>query len=155
MGRIVVSLSIPDEMRHLWEAAKQIAAREKTTASKLLLRVFAEFVERYTEEKSWVPSVPTKLEYVSMPAKRAALWIEQLEELIKANPGRIWTWYRAVFRKQTGLRYETIREYFRVLEDLRLIRIIGSRVYHRDTPPRRRQAGISKDINTQSSNSTR
>jgi len=147
---MIVTLSVPDEKRHLWYAAKQIAAREKTSVSALLLGLFEEYVERYKQENPEFKFIPTKSELICLPAKQAKMWMEQLEELIRLNPGRKWTWYRALFRKHTGLRYETIREYFKVLEDLRLIRLIGSRVYHRDTLLEREQARISKDINTES-----
>jgi len=137
MGRIVVSLSIPEEKRYLWDAAKYLADREKTTASAILLRAFEEFLKHHKEGNPQLQLIPKVPAYINPPAKQAKTWIDELEELIKANPGKPLTWYRAVFRKQTGLRYETIRKYFQVLEDLRLIRIIGSRVYHKEQLPER------------------
>jgi len=137
MGRIVVSLSIPDKKRYLWDAAKYLAQREKTSTSQILLKAFEEYLKHHKEGNPQLQLIPKTPPYINPPAQQAKMWIHELEDLIRANSGKPLTWFKAILRMQTGLRYETVRGYFQVLEDLGKIRVIASRVYHKEKLPER------------------
>jgi len=131
MPRMVVSLSIPDDQRHLWEAVERYAKMERTTPSAIIRKAIKEFIERHGEGNPNRPLFPRHPIHRNPPLERVRTLLDELEELIKANPGRTVSWVENIMRRQTGLRPATTKEYLRTLAVLGLIKVRGAKVYPR------------------------
>jgi len=132
MPRMVISLSIPADQRHLWEAVERYAKMERTTPSEIIRRAIREYIKRHGEGNPNRPLFPRHPIYKNPPLERVKTLLEELEDLIKANPGRSIEWITNIFRRQTGLRPKTTKQYLETLGALGLIRVRARKVYHRD-----------------------
>jgi len=140
---ISFTLRVTKETAQLLAEFEELRWLERCTKSELLRRAIKEYVERHSKgnpQLRLAPKPDARIPTGSLdifPVERRRKRIEELEELIKANSGQTLTWFRNIFAKHSGLKKETIREYFDILQTLGSIRIIGSRVYHKDRLPER------------------
>ena len=132
MPRIVISISIPADERHLWDAIERYAKMERSTPSAIIRKAIKEFIQKHGEGNPNRPLFPQHPLYVNPPLERVRTLLDELEELIKANPGRTIQWITNIFRKQTGLRPITTKNYLQTLGALGLIVIRGAKVYPRE-----------------------
>jgi len=130
-GRFVLSVSIPREDAAVIERLEELAALERTTVSALIRKAIKEYVRRHAEGNPQRTIVPRPRTCVNPPLERVRTLLDELEELIRANPGRTLSWIEHIFRRQTGLRPATTREYLRTLAVLGLIKVRGAKVYPR------------------------
>jgi len=138
------TLRVTKETAKLLEQFEELRWLERCTKSELLRRAIKEYVDRHAENGNpqlrLAPKPDARIPTGSLeifPVERRRERIAELESLIKANSGRPLAWIRNIFAKHSGLKKETIREYFDILQTLGLIRIIGSRVYHKEELPER------------------
>jgi len=109
---------------------------ERTTMSELLMKAIEEYVRRHQKgnpQTRLAPKpdarIPTR--YVNPVLEKRRTLLKDLEELVKANPGRPLDWILNIFSKQSGLRPKTVREYLKVLAALGLVKGRGTKVYPR------------------------
>jgi len=140
---ISFTLRVTKETAQLLAEFEELRWLERCTKSELLRRAIKEYVERHSKgnpQLRLAPKPDARIPTGSLdifPVERRRKRIKELEEFIKANSGRPLAWFRNIFAKHSGLREETIRGYFRLLEGSGSIRVIGSRVYHKDKLPER------------------
>jgi len=134
---------VTKEIAELLEQFEELRRLEGCTKGELLIKAIKEYVKRHSKGNPQLRLAPKPDTHIPtgvmdiFPVERRRKRIKELEEFIKANSGRPLAWFRNIFAKHSGLREETIRGYFRLLEGSGSIRVIGSRVYHKEKLPER------------------
>ena len=114
--RFVTSFSVSADKVSLMDALEEIAAREKVSFSRAVVKALEEFVEKHRVGNPQRTLFPLRsVESGAFPLEKRVQNLEWLKSLVKRNPGRPDVFWVHKFSELSGLRPETVRSYIRTL----------------------------------------
>jgi len=129
----VLSVAIREGDKWILEALDKVAELGKVSKSRVVTEALKAYLEKMLENPPQQSLAPRTTPIHNPVVEQAKDHIKEMEELVRATPGRSLGWYVAAFRKQTGIRPQTGKDYIRTLAALGLVVERGGKLAHKES----------------------